>query len=224
MTRAWYGTGGWQPSDPNPASTKYKWMDAVYPFVKSTGVFQCPDDSGGLTNSQIGLGAATGKYVPYQQLGTSAGTKSPDDRFYGSYGINSAYFNRQNPAEQSPANSNGGDTGPGLALADLSSPSTTIWVADGSGSYQIDWDDIPNNNNTQYVGQVSGYSAIGWGNDPSLGGRNLPEGALVARHGDKNQANVMYCDGHVKSRRMTDLLKFNSVGQHGDFTNRGEDQ
>ena len=81
------GINGYGPSDSTPGKNSYKWMDMIYPFVKSTGVYHCPDDSGGL------IGGATGNYVPYQQLGTAGQPATPNDKYYGSYSINSYDFN-----------------------------------------------------------------------------------------------------------------------------------
>ena len=61
---AWFGLQqGYQPSD--PAAGKYKWMDAIQPYVKSAQLFVCPSASSGLT------GAATGKFVPLSATGDS---------------------------------------------------------------------------------------------------------------------------------------------------------
>ena len=189
LVRAWYGNGGYDPSDPRPASLKYKWMDAVYPFVKSTAVFHCPDDSG--------INGSTGNYIPYQQIGTPADPQTSaagdDDKNYGSYGINSAYYGRPD-ALRGPANYDASNTGVGYALADLKSPATTIWVTDGSGSYQVDWDQ------TATLGAQNGYQAVG-----SLGQRG--NGAAVARHGAPDLSNVLYCDGHVKSLRISAMTQ-----------------
>ena len=76
LVAGWAGNGGYGPSDNNPAAPKYKWMDMIYPFVKSAGVFRCPDDSGHLINTSSGNGgfggSASGFYIPYQQLGPAS--------------------------------------------------------------------------------------------------------------------------------------------------------
>jgi prepilin-type N-terminal cleavage/methylation domain-containing protein/prepilin-type processing-associated H-X9-DG protein len=43
MIRSWYGSSN-QPSD---ATDRYKWMDAIFPYVKSEQLFVCPSDSSG---------------------------------------------------------------------------------------------------------------------------------------------------------------------------------
>src|ERR1700735_1800324 len=39
MVMAWDGNGGYQPSDNRVGNIKYKWMDAIFPYVKSTQVY-----------------------------------------------------------------------------------------------------------------------------------------------------------------------------------------
>jgi prepilin-type N-terminal cleavage/methylation domain-containing protein/prepilin-type processing-associated H-X9-DG protein len=203
---AWDGRDGWQWSDPTATSTKYKWMDAVYPFVKSVDVYHCPDDSGSPSlKTRAGASAVdgsktpTGKYIPYMQL-----TKQ-DDTHYGSYGLNSSYFGNPSQGRKGPGN--------GLVLADLASPASTIQMGDSDGSYQIDWDrgNLPVENNDS-------FPTIGWANS---NGHQLPEGALVARHNSGDLANVAYWDGHVKAVRLPSLLTLNKDGDYGAFTANG---
>lgn len=62
--RAWFG----RDTGPSDARTNYKWMDAVFPYVKDEKLFNCPEDK---------------VSAPYRfRSGTS----------YGSYVINNAYF------------------------------------------------------------------------------------------------------------------------------------
>ena len=185
LCNAWYGTNGWQASD--PATGKYKWMDAVYPYVKSTGVFSCPDDSGGLmpqdgnANSSV-AGSATGKYIPYFQL------KQPDDTHYGSYAMNSAYFDNGDITLRGP----GTGQGISITIAQLQSPASTIWVTDGEG-YQVSWnmEDAPGGNvkPTMY----KGYLTLGrtW---------NCTDAPAIQRH--QNTTDMLFCDGHAKSMRL----------------------
>ena len=80
LVSAWGGGGGYNASDSNPTSLKYKWMDMIYPYVKSTQVFHCPDDSGDPVSGTNGggTGNATGTYVPYQQLGAAGQPATPN--------------------------------------------------------------------------------------------------------------------------------------------------
>ncbi len=197
MPHAWYGPNGFDKSsintNPNPA---YKWMDVIYPYVKSTGVFHCPDDSG--------INGSTGNYIPQAQL-----TKD-DNQNYGSYGINSAYWSTNDvPDDQQrgPANSNNGI---GFSLNTLSAPASTIWVSDASGSYQVDWP----NHGAATVGTQGSYPAVG-----SL--NSLTDGAAVCRHGGPDLSNTLFCDGHVKSLRLSTLTQKNAAGNFAYFTMAG---
>ena len=200
MVHAWSGNGIGG-SNPDPANLRYKWMDAIYPYVKSTQVFSCPDDSG--------TQGSTGKYINYQNLTSS------DDTHYGSYAINSAYWGQGSP-NTAPGNTVG-NPGSGTSLATLASPATTIWAGDGSGSYQIDWQNqnsvtspIFNNSGLPYFGDPGNFTA------PNQRG----EGALVARHTEF--ANIVFCDGHAKSMRLSSLLTKNSNGDYLYFTEAGQ--
>ena len=103
--------GAWFGVDANPSSTtveRYKWMDAVQPYIKSDQLFTCPSD----TTSQ-----------PYSfRNGTN----------YGSYAINAGYEGvRLHPAgtgiDHHPPT---GDTNAPISLASITDTSTTVWVTD----------------------------------------------------------------------------------------------
>ncbi len=83
--------------------TKYKWMDAIYPYVKSEQIFTCPSDP----NS-----TAT---IKYQYGGNNPGV---DLYRFGSYAYNNAYWGN---AGISPANVN---------LAAIAAPAATIWIVE----------------------------------------------------------------------------------------------
>jgi len=158
------------PGNSNPATGAYKWMDAVYPYVKSVGVYHCPDDAG--------QNGSTGNYVFYQNL------TGQSSSYYGSYGMNSSYWGTGGGvACKGPGN------GPGIGLSQLNAPSTTIWIGDGDGSYQIDWQGPNGKENTA---SSNGFTEIG-----TTGSNG--DGALTFRHGGPDIANALFCDGHVKS-------------------------
>lgn len=207
LVGGWTGNGGYGPSDPRPASFKYKWMDSIYPFVKSTAVFHCPDDSGGL------IAGATGNYVPYDQLGIAAGTSGTGDaNHYGSYSINSYDFNGSDFPDVGPGNTPGG--GVAYSLSQLQAPATTVWVVDGAGSYTVDCNTKSMGATT--IGSYPGIACVGNG-APSLND-NSP---IVFRHGGPDLSNVLYCDGHVKSVRQATLLQTNANGFFYNLTMRG---
>lgn len=103
----------------------YRWMDAIYPYVKSPTIFDCPSD--------IHLD----NYV-YRD------PSSPhNEGFYGSYGINNAYWGEPTILGAVSVL----DQNKLLALSDLQAPSTTVWVTDTdrtleNNNFEIQWEDI----------------------------------------------------------------------------------
>lgn len=195
LVRGWYGPDGYQASNNND---RYKWMDAVEPFVKSPQIFSCPDNP-------LGLGvpgkdpnrAARGRFIPYKQLGTNGnGSNATDERFYGSYAINSAYWGGENDLSKKGVSNE-------IPMAAVANPAGTIWVMDGNGSYQISWPNI--NEDPETIATNQGAKYVSWKN---FGGDNLQEGAIVDRHQDR--LNATYCDGHAKNIQLSTLI---SIGE-----------
>ena len=151
FTRAWYGPNGYEASD--PGAGKYKWMDAIQPYIKSTQLFTCPSTPNGLS------AGATGQFVPYDKLGTAGYPGAPNEQNYGSYAINASYYGVGDL--KGPAND--------LSLAAVNEPTTTIWAGDGNGSYQVDWD-----NGNPAIFKIGSIPAIGQG--------SLQDGSIVERH------------------------------------------
>lgn len=99
MPRSFYGT--FEASTP----TNYKWMDAIFPYVKSEALFDCPSDS------------LSPKY------------KFADGQNYGSYAQNGAY---SAPGDaQTPPRSSGLYL---VSLASIAASSQTVWATDSNNS------------------------------------------------------------------------------------------
>jgi len=190
MVAAWRGTFAF-----SNKTNANKWMDAIMPYVKSTAVFHCPDDSG--------VNGSTGQYVEAKNL-------VGDDKWhYGSYAINSAYW--------AEAENNHGVSNGEVSLAKMNSPADTVWVADGTGSYQLDWPD----KGSVVVRTLGSAQAIGWNGHQGISPDPQPElaeGSAYFRHGGPDLSNVLFCDGHVKTMRVGDLTKKNSAGFMWHFT------
>ena len=101
------------PTAANNYSGDYRWMDAVYPYIKNTQVFSCPS-------------ASHLKYTP----------NTPDE--YGSYAYNSAYFLDGSPDEQTPPCSKW-DKGYGVRLSQVENAAQTIWATDANGKFEVSW-------------------------------------------------------------------------------------
>ena len=181
---------------PGAASTNYKWMDAIQPYVKNTAIFNCPEQgtSDYLDPATIRSGDTTTKYGPYIPQSQITAIS----RNYGSYCMNSAYYGLHN---------NGVPGNPPVSmdsppkfwnLAQLQAPSTTIWVGDGDGESAIDGTSTLN-----LPGQFA-YDAPPiekWHSIPKLGN-------FVARH--QGKCDILWCDGHVKPVSLDALIDDNT--------------
>lgn len=86
-------------------------MDAIFPYVESEQVFNCPSQS---------FTAPAGPY------------KFRHGSNYGSYAINSSYYYEKD-FEQSPAGE------PNTTLSALVDASGTLWIGDGNGYFEFAW-------------------------------------------------------------------------------------
>jgi prepilin-type N-terminal cleavage/methylation domain-containing protein/prepilin-type processing-associated H-X9-DG protein len=125
--RSWFGMNGdaskpvGDATDPN----RYKWMDAIFPYIKSEQVFDCPSDT-----------FVTDMYAQRKNSHYSF----RNGYRYGSYANNNAYYNTTwSPVAKS--------------LASIESTATTIWAADSVPlpapstnvfSYEFSWADVAN--------------------------------------------------------------------------------
>lgn len=190
----WFGAGSnepWRYRDPangNP-NNRYRWMDAVQPYIKNEGLFSCPSAGGDSRTS----------YRTRDRL-TAVADDNTASNFGGSYCTNVFYWDG---GPGTPPSSDG--TNYVTKVAAIGRPADTIWVLEGDGSYQCavpntDWHNTIETNfrNTGKFGR-SLYPA-----QPS--GEWL-EGAVTFRH--QGRSNVIWCDGHAKN------LDFNSMIQLG---------
>lgn len=170
------------------SNTKYKWMDAIYPYVKSEQLFVCPSES----NSS------------YRYSGSLAPGEDTDE--YGSYGQNGTY-SRNDDAYTPPRSSNSvsATATPYLvSLSQLANAAQTVWVTDINGrqgtdrSYGILWQNVATQPNITTNA-----------NDPTIpnGTRQLEK--ISERH--LSTTNVLFCDGHVKAQKLDSL-----TAKHGD--------
>ena len=159
-----------------------RWMDVIQPYTKSIQIFNCPS----MTANPV--------YAPGNAGNAATDRATPNSRNSpGSYAMNVAYWLGKNgtasaaPSPPTPVFDQDGEYPKSLAV--VSAPATTIWVADGGGyqdDFQIQWADVasqpqPNNPNKDFL--------------QSLNARHL------------ETANVLFCDGHVKSLRLTNLVE-----------------
>jgi prepilin-type N-terminal cleavage/methylation domain-containing protein/prepilin-type processing-associated H-X9-DG protein len=125
----WFGPNSLQSwSQPSNDTRFYKWMDAIYPYVKNEQVFHCPSDG------------VNKKYV-YRDRDGSHG--------YGSYAMSNAYYKVGDKFTAPTSDYNQPFL---MRIAMIEAPSTTVWIVDGGvrgiknpdwKSYEFWWYDPP---------------------------------------------------------------------------------
>jgi prepilin-type N-terminal cleavage/methylation domain-containing protein/prepilin-type processing-associated H-X9-DG protein len=110
-TRSFFGTAG-----DTDSAANYKWMDAIFPYVKNEQLFTCPSDS-----------AANRRYVWNKTLAAGQTTQN-----YGSYGLNGAYGNAGD--NQTPPRSSGLYL---VTLPQIEVPAATVWVTDNNNAVSV---------------------------------------------------------------------------------------
>lgn len=172
-------------------TVNYKWMDAVYPYIKSEQVFVCP------SAQRLGVGASSWLVVgvnnyKYRCGATGAGQGS--GLYFGSYVINGAYYSH-------PGNAVDYIHGPlNTPISRIVKPAETILVADGNGGVWFG----PADGNTADIIDTSWDPAVfrGPGSVFSINWDNNAQ-TVVERH--LGFTNTLYCDGHVKARKLSEF-------------------
>jgi len=182
---------------PQLGNREQGWAGEIYPYVKSTGVFACPDD-------QTVPDATPGANTTVQNCPVLGGT--PWNTI--SYALNMAFLYGVVTPVTSP-------TGALLSQALWTSPSRTVLLMEVSGSEaQLTWPgETQSPSNDGLGGSVSMYGvvpsgAVGplqqtgvLGSTAGNGGNVVgtasdDQASLTGRHG--SGSNFLLCDGHVK--------------------------
>jgi len=196
LVRAWYTDAWW-----SNGTTKYKWMDAIYPYIKNEQLFSCPSQPRGLSAGQ------SGKYYPTQTY-ASRGLTGDQNIYYGTYSINSTYWGEAT-----------GIKGPGneQSMASVQAPADTIWVVDGNGTYQVAWPNL--NEDPTVVKEAAGIKYLCINNLNWTDNNLKTEGAVVDRH--QGRTNMIYLDSHAKNAAIDQLLRDRTKNADGSINPNG---
>ena len=185
--------GGVQPT--LASAGNFKWMDLVYPYVKSEQIFNCP--------------SAPSTYPKYSFAnGTNYGHYSANNGYVESGGLNGPLSHFREPAT----------AGVFLRynlikLSMIDAPATTALVMDGrqagSTPYLLSWSDLA-------VGPLSMRDVGIDGNDPANRTMGTSSGFISERH--LRTINVLWADGHVKATNLDALMKTNASGAYTSFS------
>lgn len=120
---------------------------------------------------------------------------------YGGYAYNGAYYNRPVPDVATPPCSKW-DHHYGVKSSEVSVPAKTLWVCDAAGNFEISWGENVNPQINATLPRTFG----------PFGLTNM----VIGRH--QNFINVLWCDGHVKSQNLDELVRKNEAGLARAFT------
>ncbi len=178
-------------------TSEYTWIDAVYPYIKSKGTFDCP--------SALTAGTFNVKPLTIPVLGTSMGSYAMLAFYSGGYSAASGL------CTTSPCSI--GYVG---NVSKITTPAQTMWVADAAGLNGLDYEMVyPNGSGGwnptfysdtvkfQFNNTMSGTPMLGIGGaQATLGGFGMVA-SLPFRH--QGQLNALYADGHAKTIRYADM-------------------
>jgi prepilin-type processing-associated H-X9-DG protein len=179
-------------------TTEYTWIDAVFPYVKATGTFDCPSavTTGGFNVNKLSIPVSGTNMGSYAMLA-----------FY-----TKGYSNASGLCTASPCS-----IGFAGNISKISTPAQTMWVTDAAGNNGLDyemtypggvggWNPLfyPDTVKFQFVTTMSGSPIMGIGGaNPTLGGFGMVA-SLPFRH--QGQMNALYADGHAKTIRYADMI------------------
>lgn len=201
---------GYGPTPYEPYTVgNYAWMDVIYPYAKTTQIFECPSAPQRSNGYDL-------RYAFRKATDPSSGKYA-----YGSYAINSCY--RYDPAtsgKKPPVSS----TQIGLwtfntRLSEFAVPATTAWVADnGWGARDATGNPLVGavtygDNSFSIFSNGAPQLAAGYVTPSLIGGDPSP---WSARH--LETINVLWCDGHVKAVNIPSLMKTGPGGTVSAFT------
>lgn len=181
-----------------------KWMDMIYPYVKSEGVYNCPSARSSYPQYKYANGSNYGHYsanVTHQLAGDAY--SSPFSHY------------REYPAgtmlENVPT-----------SLAKLQAPATTVMLTDGRGgtaSTNADFafsSDSPSTAINAVTLRDVGVDAVEKCCRTWVGTCTNCKGAISERH--LSTINVLYTDGHVKAQKLDGIVDQKKIGTKYVYT------
>lgn len=207
MVPAWLdgttGAGnGWNGTNGSWGSDNFKWMDMIYPYVKSTQVFNCP--------------SVANKTIPFYVQASSAN--------YGHYAANLGYRSSgdsKNPPFSYYRSDNVGNVP--IRLSMIQAAATTVMVTEtrsvsysGAASCVMTFPSssgsVANSFELREIGEDPAAPTIRtW-----VYSNNNPDGIIGERH--LETINVLWADGHVKAVKLATIAAPTFVGTVKTYT------
>ena len=159
---------------------RLSYAEMIYPFIKSTGVFHCPDATNSFNNNDAGNCI----YNP-NTCGSSDKTQT------NASGIITYAYNAITSINTGNTN---GDRAQN-PLSTIDSASETIMMMDGNGGNGYPYYNIWRTDETDISGSFYTTNPATWNGNP------VSPQTPAKRHGSKDGDNYLFYDGHVKYMR-----------------------
>ena len=193
----------------------YVWKDAIYPYVKSEQLFNCPSQAITTTSTRLKpyKYMEPDKILPDLEL-RGTGNSGQGKPWFGSYAINNAYYRVDTGNYRQTPMSNSGTYFFLSREQRIVEPAKTVWVTDCDTSSQLtrEWEHSriqwhccsPN-------AEPSVVDSFTWTALNEVGAIHL------------ETANVLWFDGHVKAMKLDELNNRNTAGRMHYFTAAADD-
>jgi len=191
MPRSFYGTGNG--INESNTTTVYKWMDAVYPYIKGEQIFSCPSDT------------VNKPYIYHKNLVVG------NSKNYGSYAANQLYYRHDDELTPPFIGSYATDEPPlpaPVTVSKITQAADTILILETENA---NWNYFYYSRNTTTSGQnptpstLRGMETLFCNSSTNSGNQHI-----ISRH--SGTTNVLWCDGHVKAMKRDALMEKSTSG------------
>jgi len=198
---------------PSESGTIYAWMDLIYPYVKSAGAYNCPDDIAPQDDAYVFAGNIPNETTYQTNINNwysqayGSGTLPPGNPeppfFGGTYGINASYWGSGSAGcgalKHAPIGSPGQGSAAAGILASEPVPSQTVWLIDGADYFQAGWGCT-----NEAVAYIPTSSTWGQGSPNGVIADDATTTGIQLEH--TGRTNVLWCDGHATCPTVSYLL------------------
>lgn len=202
--------------------SRLRWPHLIYSYVKNGQIFLCPSNPVAAPNpAATSATQVTFWTLEQMQAKNATGNQSFVD---GVYSINSAYMD----ITKEPVTFTGKQFGSpaqtatppaGQALAAVSGPAQTFFISEMAGYHRVIWGE-----NTPDTGALSIYTIA----SGPFGGKQAlctpwlfsvnASGRYCVPDLHQGGVNNVFCDGHAKWRKLTDMVRNNTRGVAYEWT------
>ena len=200
---------GWQPTKStgfscnSGSATNFKWMDMIYPYVKSEQIFNCPSAPRSIPRYTQASSTNYGHYTANLGYRSSGDTKNPPFSYY-------------------TAGTTSGALSVPIKLAQIQAPVTTVLVTEtrsvsysGAANCVFTFGNSSGSNVPDFSFREIGADGADRSIRTWIFDGNNPDGIIGERH--LETINVLWADGHVKAVKLATIAEFTTAGSNRNY-------